>query len=325
MNDIDVVIAWVDGQDANHRAKRSAYQNTNAHALNEDIGGETRFDSSGEIEFCVLSFLRYAQFVRQIFIVTDEQNPNLEPSIKRNFPDNKIPIHIVDHKTIFRGYEQYLPTFNSLSIETMLYRIPGLSERFIYCNDDFMLLGETTSDVWFEGDKIICHGEKFPTSLARLLRAVKPSKNGHKTFGHKDAMLNTADVLGLSYFGYIAHAPLAQSRRSFEKFYAEHPEVLESNIRHRFREESQYNPQVLCHLVEDVCFDNCVYTPVKGLSVFFKPTREKKDYMVRKLAQADKMPSLVFGCVSSLDKASESQIDAFRNWFEKRLGVSLDK
>ena len=29
-------------------------------------------------------------------------------------------IRIVDHREIFRGYEQLLPTFNSLAIETML-------------------------------------------------------------------------------------------------------------------------------------------------------------------------------------------------------------
>jgi len=32
-----------------------------------------------------------------------------------------------------------LPTFNSAAIECHLHRIPGLSENFLYFNDDFLL------------------------------------------------------------------------------------------------------------------------------------------------------------------------------------------
>ncbi|MFI3316658.1 MAG: Stealth CR1 domain-containing protein [Rikenellaceae bacterium] len=323
---IDVVIAWVDGDDPNHARKRRAFLSPECDQTQmEDVAGATRFAAQGEIEFCVLSFLRYAPFVRKIYIVTDEQDPHLEQSVERNFPDNRIPIEIVDHKVLFRGYEEYLPVFNSLSIETMLYRIPTLSERFIYCNDDFMLLGPTTAEEWFEGSAPICCGEKFPTWLARLLRTLKPKRNGHKTFGHKDAMLNAADVMGVSYFGYIAHAPLAQRRRSFESFYELHPEVMKANISHRFRDESQYNPQVLCHLVEDVHYNNCIYKSIKGRTLFLKPTREKPNYMARKLKEADTMEHLVFGCISSLDKANIEQVELFREWFEKRLSITLSR
>jgi len=38
------------------------------------------------------------------------------------------------------GHEQ-LPTFNSLAIETMLWRIEGLADRFLYFNDDMMPVG----------------------------------------------------------------------------------------------------------------------------------------------------------------------------------------
>jgi Stealth protein CR2, conserved region 2 len=32
-----------------------------------------------------------------------------------------------------------LPTFNSRAIESMLWRIDGLADRFVYFNDDMML------------------------------------------------------------------------------------------------------------------------------------------------------------------------------------------
>lgn len=43
-------------------------------------------------------------------------------------------VHIVLHKDFIPA--EYLPTFNSCAIEMFLHRIPGLSEKFIYANDD---------------------------------------------------------------------------------------------------------------------------------------------------------------------------------------------
>ena len=81
---IDVVITWVDGRDPLHRKKMSAYvkETETAH---EDVAAPTRFFSEGEIYYCVASILRFAPFVRKIFIITDEQNPDLVPFIKHKF------------------------------------------------------------------------------------------------------------------------------------------------------------------------------------------------------------------------------------------------
>jgi hypothetical protein len=68
--------------------------------------------------------------------VTDNQIPG---SIDRRQAERD-NVRIVDHREIFRGYEQLLPTFNSLAIECMLWRIEGLADRFLYFNDDMMLV-----------------------------------------------------------------------------------------------------------------------------------------------------------------------------------------
>ena len=84
---IDAVITWVDGNDPAHRAKRKAFLTDKAEDRSDDIGGATRFSSSGEIFFCIGSILRFAPFVRKIFIVTDCQDPHTDDFIHRNFPD----------------------------------------------------------------------------------------------------------------------------------------------------------------------------------------------------------------------------------------------
>ena len=146
---VDVVIAWVDGSDPRHRAKRKRYLG--------DPGGddkpervakiERRFSDNDEIRFCLRSIRNYAPWARTIWLVTDNQVP---AAIDRRKAERK-NIRIVDHREIFRGYEQLLPTFNSYAIETMLWRIEGLADRFLYFNDDMMLVGPVEpSDFFFK-------------------------------------------------------------------------------------------------------------------------------------------------------------------------------
>ena len=136
---IDAVITWVDGNDPRHREKRMKYA-TSQLVESQDKAAETRFSDMGEIFLCVASINRYATWINKIYIVTDEQDPGLDDFLKMNFPQGHVPVEIVDHKVIFRGYEHVLPVFNSIAIETMTWRIPGLSDCFIEFNDDTILM-----------------------------------------------------------------------------------------------------------------------------------------------------------------------------------------
>ena len=179
---IDVVVAWVDGNEPTHKQKMQPYLQNFAY-IPEFVASPTRYNSCGEIFFCVASILRFAPFIRQIFIVTDEQKPPIDEFIQQNFPTNTIPIKIVDHRVIFKGYEQHLPTFNSRSIETCLFRIPDLSNNFIYFNDDFFLVRPTQPSDFFIDNKSVAYGHWRSIALDRLLYLIKPKKNGHKRFG----------------------------------------------------------------------------------------------------------------------------------------------
>lgn len=316
---IDAVITWVDGNDPSHKAKRRSYVSGAGEDKSEDIGGETRFASSGEIFCCVGSIFRYAPFVRKIFIVTDSQRPDLDGFISANFPHARTKVEIVDHKTIFRGYEEFLPTFNSLSIETMLYRIPDLSEHFVYSNDDMFILSPIQPSDWFDGDRAICFGKRFSSSFARVLRKIKPKKNGHKPFGHKDAMLNAADILGSRWFWKMPHSPLPLKKNWYERFYSERPELIGQNACFRFREPTQFNPQALFY-IGAMAEGGCIAEPDKGKSLFIKSG--KRGYMEKKLAEAEK-GNYIYGCINAMDKASDSEREMFMQWFQKRLGLKF--
>lgn len=261
---IDAVIAWVDGDDPVHKAKRMKF-GAKEQIMNDEVGGEIRFSSIGEIRYCVASLLRFAPFLRKIFIVTDGQVPPVKDIIEKYFPDTLTEIEIVDHQVIYRGHEEYLPIFNSLSIETVLWRIPGLSEHFIYLNDDFMLVAPTTPEDYFIEGKAVCYASRFSIPFAKFIRAVKPKKNGFKIFGFKDSMINAADAVEEKCsFLYIGHIPLALKKSTVESFYASHPGMMEKNMQPRFREPFQYNPQELFYLIGQRNGDCVVRCPVRA-------------------------------------------------------------
>lgn len=319
----DVVIAWVDGDDPAHKRKKASFLTPQKELHFEDVAGEARYKSTGEIYYCVASILCYAPWVHKIYIVTDNQNPHVDEFVARNFPDNKIPIELIDHTALFRSYEQYLPTFNSLAISTMLWRIPGLSDRFLYFNDDVFLASPATEDMWFEGDSTSIYADRFPAAWARLLRWGKHLGKKHKVFGHKDPMLNSADILKSNHFYLFPHAPVPMRRTWYETFYANHPDLLDSNIRHRFREPSQFSAPTLFYISSHREGKLKVRSP-KGTTCFFKPSMEKREeYMARKIAEADTNKKLKFGCINSLGETTEEAQQMFHAWISQQLNVKL--
>lgn len=102
---------------------------------NERDLSEQRFSDKYELKFSLRSLEKYAPWIRHVFIVTNGQIPYW-----LNLDYEKVTV--VSHKDIFvNSYD--LPSFSSPAIESHLHRIPGLSKRFIYFNDD-MFLGAPT-------------------------------------------------------------------------------------------------------------------------------------------------------------------------------------
>ncbi|XP_056280450.1 N-acetylglucosamine-1-phosphotransferase subunits alpha/beta isoform X3 [Pseudoliparis swirei] len=101
----------------------------------EDVSA-SRFEDNEELRYSLRSVERHAPWVRHIFIITNGQIPSW-----LNLDNPRVTV--VPHQVIFLN-SSHLPTFSSPSIETHMHRIPGLSQKFIYLNDDVMF----GKDVW---------------------------------------------------------------------------------------------------------------------------------------------------------------------------------
>jgi hypothetical protein len=316
---IDIVITWVDGKDAKHKQKMAPFI-VGTETQHDDIAAPTRFTSKGEIYFCVASILRFATFVRKIFIVTDNQNPNLDTFINHNFPNNSVEIEIVDHTVLFKGLEQYLPTFNSLTIETCLYKIPDLSENFIYMNDDFFLTRPTKSTDFFREGKIVAFGKMRSVVFDSFLRIIKPKKNGHKPFGFKDSMLNAAKILDIkSRYFCIEHTPLPLKKSIFENYFAENNEILLHNIQYKFRNKNQFNPQALFYLL--ALQQGKCWIEKENKLVFIKPANKNEKYIERKINFFKRNKNIIFGCAESIDQTAQNTQNKLFNWIISLLKI----
>lgn len=316
---IDAVITWVDGDDPRHKAKRQAFTSPEM-VTEEHVASATRFSSLGEIFYCVASINRFAPWIRKIYIVTDEQNPNLEPFLELHFPQGHIPIEIVDHKVIFRGYEKYLPTFNSISIESMTWRIPGLSDKFIEFNDDLILAAPVKPEDFFVGNGVVCYASKKNYLFTAFTRLFKLRKNGSRAVSYKGTMLNAANIAGNHrYFLKMDHTPKGLLRNFYEEYFLQHSEVLEHNIFYRFRHASQFNPQELQYISLYMA-NRCVLRPVKGNLVYLKP-KKGLEYIENKLTKFSHNTSARFGCFNSLDMACEEGRNKIIAWIMARIGL----
>lgn len=318
--EIDAVITYVDGNDPVLNEKRSRYLK-GGQGTQSDVAGSTRFADVGEIFWCVASLNKFAPWIRKIHIVTDGQDPGLENFMNEHFPSGHIPMEIVDHKVIFRGYEEYLPTFNSNSIETMTWRIPGLSEHFIEMNDDFMLCAPLSPQDLFTPDgKQTCYAKVVPILSSKILTFLKPKRKGRKPVTFKRLLLNAVKVSRTHPFWFlrINHTPRPLLVSCYEKFYAEHPDAIILNIKDRFRDLCQYVPkEVQFHLQYKRNKLNVL--PYKDVLFYMEPKR-KKDYVKRKLRKLEEK-NYRFCCFNSIDQASAEDRALVEAWIWQRLGL----
>jgi len=236
---IDAVVTWVDGNDPAHRALRAVYMAQAGGVLHENASNPHRWESSDEIQYCLRSIHNHAPWVRRIWIVVDSAGPDVTdlPEALRE------KLRIVTHGQIFAGHEAVLPTFNSLAIESMMWRIEGLAERFLYFNDDVFLTAPLRPEDMFAGARPVLRGQWRDY---RAFAADPAARDDPALFNY--FMQINAAVLGgmpVSRLFAAAHVVHPMCRSVMAQLFEAHRGAFEANIAHRFRDLSQFLPQAL--------------------------------------------------------------------------------
>ena len=319
MQNIDIVIAWVDGNDLELKKKRHKYL-TGEDA--SDAVSATRFASNNEIYYNIASILKYVPFCRHIYVVADSQRPEFIDEFAAQGLCAVDKIRVVDHQEIFRGFEEHLPTFNTRSIESMLWNIDGLSDYFIYLNDDFFFNAPAQIEDFLKAESLVIYGH-WQNSFA-LKAKLKYRQLMSRQFGkpiqpkHMIAQMLGADVLGFKKFFEIHHYPHIADRHALKDYLLEHPQLLETQIKFKFRSVEQLNPISLMNHIK-----------IQKQQAELKPDLElaylKNQDSLNSFIAALHNPEIKYGCIQSLDQLDSDAANKISTAMQEKLAGYLPR
>jgi len=158
---IDFVVTWVDGNDPVWQKERA--ETLGLHEYAASGNGVCRYRDWSSFRYWFRAVETYAPWVRYVHLVTWGHVPEW---LKLDCPK----LRIVNHKDYVPA--EYLPTFNCQPLELNLFRIPDLSEHFVYFNDDMLLHGQSSL-------LISSPGESHCTRVSLTLISIVTTKYRH--------------------------------------------------------------------------------------------------------------------------------------------------
>lgn len=259
-SNIDCVIVWVDGSDREWIKEKNKY-NKSVSNLSEDDEIE-RYRDFDVLQYLFRGIDMFMPWIRNIYFVTCGQIPQWLNT------DNE-RLKLVNHKDYIP--DQYLPTFSSHPIELNLHRIEGLSENFIYFQDDMFVLKDTKEEDFFKNglpcDSAVFNAiamEKSEKEFRFLMpinnmeiinkhfkksQCVKKNWSKYFNFKYGKDMLRTICLSPWIHFTgfYNYHLPYSLSKSTLKTLWEKEPEVMDNTCSHRFRNSNDVNIWLACY------------------------------------------------------------------------------
>ena len=218
---VDIVYTWVDDADPAWQRRRDGVGP--AATLSSDALHAGRTRNRDELRYSLRSLTMYASWYRRIWLVTDGQVPTWLADDPR--------LTVVSHHEIFTD-PAVLPTFNSHAIESQLHHIEGLSEHFLYLNDDVFFGRPVRPELFFAAPGIT----RFCLAPIAIDRQLVPQRlNGAIFAARNNRDLLAADV-GRTVTNRMQHTPHAHLRSSLTDLEASHPDLVAQVAGSRFRD-----------------------------------------------------------------------------------------
>ena len=317
MQKIDFVLPWVDGSDEAWLKLKQKYMDSSVHSNDIDATAAWRYKDYGLLKYWFRGVERFAPWVNRVFFVTCGQKPDW-------LDESNPKLRLVNHKEYIPA--EYLPTFQSFTIELNLHRIPDLSEQFVLFNDDMFLLQPLKPEFFFKkGFPVIPCDLGIPYWMTN-------DNIGHIIFNDFMLLRRSIDVerlvwkniwkfidvrsLGFSrsvknflvfaitrtiFQGDFGHMPYSHLKSTFEEIWCKRHDEMDRASRNRFRCDD-----CICHWLA------CAWNMVSGR--FFPANEERRRVFflvnqrftpeIRKTIQQQSFPTICLG-----DKANPSELE----------------
>ena len=241
---LDFVITWVDSEDEKWQKEKQKYLPT----IYMD-NSNARYRDFGTLKYVLRSIEKFASWVRNIFLVTNGQVPKWI-----SFDNPKLKL--VKHSDFIP--QEYLPTFNPQTIEWHLHKIEGLSENFVYFNDDVILTDYVQPNDFFKNN-LPC--DVFGLGLIKPVGFFSRMAFNNicilnKYFNFKETLkCNRGEFFNLKYGGrlvktyilsrlssfygmYDPHITLNFKKSYFEVLWDKERELIEETCKNKFRSQN---------------------------------------------------------------------------------------
>lgn len=249
-DEIDFVVTWVDGADEKWQQEKRSWKEKLTGAVDDR---QERYRDFGLFKYWFRGVEKNAPWVRKVFFVTADQIPS--------WMDTRCSkLCIVNHRDYMP--EEYLPTFSSHPIELNFHRIAGLSEKFVYFNDDMFLLRPVLPGYFFKGDKprdmlalqpVVANESDDTMPYIYLNNAMVLARHFRKRDGTRKYFhigyplyhfLYNMIEMGFPRFTgfYTAHGPSALKKSVYREVWEKEYEILHQTCQHKFRSRMDVSP-----------------------------------------------------------------------------------
>ena len=257
MEKIDFVVTWLDSNDPDWQKQYNHYR-----SVTNGDKSIARFRDMDIFNYWFRAVEKYAPWVNKVCLVTNGKFPDW---INKDNPK----LVLVRHEDYIP--KEFLPTFNSCTIELNFNRIKDLSEHFVYFNDDILINAPIAPDYYFKNglpcdlNKETCFNvpiysqrERFDISMSMLadIGIVNAHFNRWETvcqspwrwfgphLGIKGLIMSGVLIKQRLFVGFSNfHAEQTFLKSTFEEVWKNEPDFLYSSCT-RFREEVIANPYV---------------------------------------------------------------------------------
>lgn len=274
VEEIDFVITWVDGADKEWLKEKALYD-TN---IDVDNSAE-RYRDWELLRYWFRGVEKYAPWVRKIHFVTWGHVPKW---LDIHHPK----LNIVRHEDYIP--REYLPVYNSAVIELYMHKIEGLSDRFVYFNDDFFVINHVSQKDFFKNGKpcdmlafqpVVANPKNpvmshiYMNNSVTLCKYFNKRENVKKHPGNYYKLgypplyffYNMLEMAFPLYTGfYTVHNPSPFCKSTFEEIWSKEEGLLKEMSTHRFRNRNDVSPYL--------------FREWQKLSDYFVPTNVLKDF-----------------------------------------------
>ena len=238
--EVDVVYTWVNHEDPDW-ARMFASYSADAGPSPDHLAGDaaprptsqdamalSRFHSNDELRYSLRSVADHLPWVRTVYVLTNCAPPA--------WLDTDNPrIRWIRHEDVIP--ERFLPTFSSHAIETFLHHIPGISEQFVYVNDDVFFGNRLGKGFFFTAQ-----GKSRPLleGYAMVSGAVVEGAPDYLNAARNSARL-LRDRFGFAATRLHRHTSFALRKDVLMEIEQQWPQVFEAVRRNRFRTAEDIN------------------------------------------------------------------------------------